>query len=359
MRISASQIKEWSLCQKKWYFNKVLKLDGGGSGYGATFGSVVHGVLENLHQGKDLYPLGWDRNLQSGHGELAQALVAKYQEEVKEIDPQGIESYFKLPVIEGVELIGYVDLWNKDSVVDHKTTGNLKYALDAKELASDTQMLIYAYALKALAGDIPPLVSLKHNVFLRKSPAKVKTTQAYATREAIEEQWETTKKIAEEMKAASEAEEAPKVSMGGQCQAYGGCPYAGVCAGALSLSRFPRRKISKPTKEVIVPPVSKECLSMSGLTLYIGCTPIKGDVETMTLDEVMTVILAGTGDNLMKYQSADTWHRRDALVVQAQQWAAQMSCAVVVPARETLDGDEKSLLRGLYSAAKFTIEPLG
>ena len=98
---------------------------------------------------------------------------------------------------------------------------------------------------------------------------------------------------------------------------------------------------------------------MSGLTLYIGCTPIKGDEETMTVDEVMTVILAGTGDSLQKYQAADTWQRRDVLVVQAQQWGSQMSCAVVVPSRETLDGDEKSLLRGLYSAAKFTIEPLG
>ena len=245
MRISASQIKTFELCQKKWFLEKIQKIPPGPPGYGATFGTVMHGCLERLQLGEEIYPEGWDERLRPGDSELVQDLLCLYKPMVDSVQ---VEKKFSVPVVEDITLTGYIDLLADSYVIDHKSTSSFKWALSAEELARDLQMMVYAYYALSQTSDKESLIKLQHNVFLRRSPAKRRTTVAYVSPDAILERWGEIKQTALKMKVVAGGE-CPPVAMGSQCHKYGGCPYAGLCSGVLTQGQLEKKMSSSSLED--------------------------------------------------------------------------------------------------------------
>jgi len=237
MRVSASQLKTYALCPKKWYLEKVEKVPPGPPGYGATFGTVLHACLERLQTGEEIYPEGWEAPLRFGDAELVQDLISMYQPLGEEVE---VEKRFEIEVIEDITMVGYIDLLLSSHVIDHKSTSSFKWALSAEDLARDLQMMIYGYYALQQAKDKKGLIKLQHNVFLRRRPAKRRTTVAYVSGQAILEKWEEIKSTALEMKQIASGER-PDTPMGNQCHKYGGCPFAGFCAGTLTRGQLEKK----------------------------------------------------------------------------------------------------------------------
>ena len=416
MRVSASQIKTFNLCQKKWYLEKVEKVPSGGVGYGAAFGTVLHRCLERLQKRQEVYPPGWSSALKVGDDLILKQLVALYSP----VEGAEVELRFEMPVIDGVTMLGFIDLLKPGHVIDHKTTSSYKWALSAKELASDTQMMIYAKAALDRMEE-PDLIKLQHNVFLRTPPAKMKTTLAYASPKAIMERWEQTKELVSQMREVASGS-CPVVAMGSQCHAYGGCPYAGVCAGTLTKGQFlavkaeekkmadelskklallEARKKGGPTASLPpevrelkgLPPVEEveargaeaaRCIvaaraeeeeakpkrkrgrprkvkaKETTLTVYLGCSPVKGgEVGATASSDAFLQVLEFHNITPEEYYASNAFDRRDALMAQVLGWLRGREpgpLAIVSPAASTWTPDERTFYSALRLYAQGVVE---
>ena len=354
MQISASQLKTYGLCPKKWYFEKVERLPRGKTSYGATFGSALHACLERIHLGEDPFPEGWDATLQYGDDELARGLIDLYQPD-EEVAPVNVEREIKLPVIDDITLLGYIDLYKPGKIIDHKTTKAMRWALSPKELARDLQMLVYAKWALDHEGPELEVVELRHNVFLRSAPVRYKATVAYATREAIMEKWYQIQETALLMKEARDCGSPPDTAMGDQCHAYGGCPYARICSGVVSLeeSRGAEREIEMPRKK-------KEEDVERKVVLYVGCFPTRREEAGvyLSLDAVFEQVLKVRGQKLSDYASSNAFDRRDSVAGDLEAWLKihEGTVHVTAPSVQGQVPDEKNLVWALRQYAKAIIE---
>jgi len=150
-----------------------------------------------------------------------------------------------------VTITGFIDYLTPDSVQDHKTGKRMKYAKSKNELEKDTQMLVYAKQLldsiKRDGQPEPAKISLRHN-FYCKDPEdlRVRKTEVWVTPEDVHSHWETLKAVAQEMSnvrrtANSWHQVAPPSNMARACQAYGGCPFRGICGGVESEEEYEAR----------------------------------------------------------------------------------------------------------------------
>ena len=349
MQISASQIKTFNLCRKKWYFEKVEKLPQGPPSYGAVFGSVLHSCLERLHKGEDPFPAGWSAPLKNGDTEVAKSLIDLY-EPTEGIEERNVERKISLPVIDDISLLGYIDLYKPGTIIDHKTSKAWKWALSARELARDLQMMVYARWALEQEPDLET-VELRHNVFLRTPPARYKKTVAYATSEAVMDQWYQVQETALLMKEARKGGP-PEIEMGNQCHAFGGCPFARICSGVVSLEEFKGRAGEKESEmsEREIPKV----------TLYIGCFPTKrAEGETyLSLDAVFMEVLKERGQTLSDYTGSHAFDRRDEIAGCMGSWLAGLKGPVHITAPSTQGQvpDEKNLVFAIRLYASTIIE---
>lgn len=144
VKLSASQIKLFKRCQRKWGFRYV---DGivGPSTPAQQFGTDTHTVLENyLKHGV------WK-------GDADHVAVAK--QGLEALPKPGValvEHPFALPILGGDALLrGVIDaVVSKPPtrVIDHKITSDLKYRMSEKKLQLDEQQIIYTYVAFNMLG---------------------------------------------------------------------------------------------------------------------------------------------------------------------------------------------------------------
>lgn len=344
MQISASQLKTFELCPKKWYFEKVKKLPRGEVSYGATFGSALHACLERLQKGEFPFPEGWDSTLREGDSGTVEALLSLYQP-VEGIEAKNVERKIAMDVIDDIKLIGFIDLYKPGKIIDHKTTKAMRWALSAKELAKDLQMLVYAKWALDQEGPELDVVELRHNVFLRTAPVRHKKTVAYATREAIMEKWYQIQETALLMKEARSGSQPPCVEMGDQCHAYGGCPYARICSGVASLEEFEARPEKKKEEEM---PKKETPEVKEDLTLFVGCHPITRNepCRYMSLDKLFLDFLAAHDMSVSSFSRMQAFARRDMLLEKVGPYLHSLEGPVHVtaPSSVSQSPDEKSLV---------------
>lgn len=233
---SASSIKTYKSCQRKWWLTKVRKLPTRSS-QANIIGTVAHSVCERYlladDQGYDretkkpveLYPEGWHIAVNTyqkhvpecrGHkdhpdyvpytdvgcdcphpvdGELTipeQAMLKKLISQaidagVLERHPgREIEKEIRFTGLEDDKLgtmsvIGFIDVLEPDMIQDHKTTGRMKYALSKAKLFEDIQMNLYGYHSAFIKeGRDPDLeyMWLRHNVYCKDpSDMRVRKTE--------------------------------------------------------------------------------------------------------------------------------------------------------------------------------------
>lgn len=236
-RFSVSQIDTWSLCKRKWGFQKIEKIEG--TNRYAQRGLAVHGHLENwLIDG--IPPPDNDK-----YGVLARTALAP----TMLLPPPGtceVERSFLYISRNGIPYLGFMDVWEREKIYDHKTTTDIKWRklTDAEwenvpeaartdspgPLSKNTQACLYAtvsaarynvskvplswiyYVDKNKPGPAKPV-----NIVLERSKAEaVVDAMDVIAAEIIEIGW-----------SAETARDLP--ANPGACESYGGCPYRERC----------------------------------------------------------------------------------------------------------------------------------
>ena len=384
MIISASQLKTFNRCQRLWWFEKVKQLPGRGSSYGATFGSVIHKVLERWlladHTGRspdgnpvDLYPQNWQYTddglrIEEEHEEVIKAIVQEAADKgiLQRRPGMQIEKHFLLDLIDDVQIQGYVDVYLPGEIQDHKSTGNMRYALSKAKLASDLQMLIYAYVGSLEFPDFEEWV-LQHNVFERSG--KMRTTTVQVPTADVIEHWEGVKETAFQMKILHD-DETPEEDwkqlndgMPDACNAYGGCRFIPICTDRETpehyRARYERLNMASP-KSKGLPTVKKTDPAPKRkptLTILKGIALQQGAVggRTTTLGTLLKDLVEATESTMQAYYKKNAFERRDLLKVVALDWAGGLDNDVVVLTSAHPTPDENSLLSAISPAASLIL----
>ncbi|MCP4897861.1 MAG: PD-(D/E)XK nuclease family protein [bacterium] len=269
---SASQIKTWLQCNRKWWFGKgPLHLPELDRGY-FTFGTVLHAVLERwlgaddlgndpkTGQPVDLYPQGWNETLSRDKDTMVSVSVEE-EDVIKKLVTLAIEEgilvrtpgrcmeqEFYLPVLETEDggiiwIMGYIDLLLADEVQDHKSTKSMRWAASPKKLKVDPQMLIYAMVIIQRCGEtgapMPEKIVVRHNTFCKDpADARVRKIVAEVTPDEVLTFLEEAQRICGRMVKQLTIEDWHNVPDANEtnpnengCNAYGGCPFLTVCSG--------------------------------------------------------------------------------------------------------------------------------
>jgi len=305
LQVSASQLKTFDLCPRKWFLGKVARLPGSKKVYGHTFGTVLHARIEAWLRASpngrnpdgspfEHYPEGWwkgdegeevlpeDRDLIKGL--ISDAIHAGYL--LRSPQQQVEKEFFVLmsgssqdPVI----LKGFIDLVLPGEIVDHKGTKSMRYALTEDQpkdegvpladrpksrLRKDLQLSLYAKVLMDQSPEVLEEVRVTHNIFDR-TLGTVHQRSTVIPREEIEATWSRCTDMALDMQAAKALPEKQWKEVEGRygtpamdsaCNAYGGCPYLTMCMGRETLKRFRARqlRLAAPAVPKTAPPSALE-----------------------------------------------------------------------------------------------------
>jgi len=263
-----------------WLFNSITQSWADGPLEGQKFGDKVDIYPEDWRWSRD-----WDGNKEQ---EVDDQEAEWIQELINEAINKGImirwngrtlERAIKADVIPGVKLIGFIDVdivdpeTNVLRIKDYKTfsnsgarylkisteefnesvagmehlKGTMTYdrkmeALEEKWLGSDTQQNIYAHVRAVELGKEDEEIEVSHIQFpkFRKSRKGVRSVEAMTTPKGRAELWRRIQDTAAKMidvKAGDSYEELlPEDDKA--CQAYGGCPYASICAGIETVEQY-------------------------------------------------------------------------------------------------------------------------
>ena len=218
---SASQIRLFRRCNRKWYFNKIEGIPIP-STKAADLGKKLHEELENYlkfgialknpltRAGLKFLP---DPNAE---GDL-------YVEEKVEVKTE------EMPV----PIIGFADLielrHGEVEITDHKTTSNFRYCKSPEELRTDPQAIIYgAFCLEQFD---PPSgrVNFRHIYYNTKKPDS-RATAIVLTDEEITKGLQALAQTMQDMEQASARATSEVTANPQACSDFGGCPFKSKCA---------------------------------------------------------------------------------------------------------------------------------
>lgn len=250
-RISASQIKTYLDCKRKWAWIYIANIRPP-SGEAASFGQRTHSILEDYQK----TGIAWDHTTEEGR------VARKALQFLPAPDPNALtEASFTFdtvrtgddrPVSEGRHLLfnGFIDLtlppnyeWEHTSpyptIIDYKTCGTTQYALTVTTLPEDPQAVIYAYHAMAKYQTTHADLMWLYLPRRTSTPLPVK----------VRLDWETTKTkfrklevLAREIERTHDAVTDPLTlpPTESSCDKYGGCPFKGRCN--LQASKTPQQR---------------------------------------------------------------------------------------------------------------------
>ena len=302
LTISASQLATAWDCERKWWLERVAKLPDVPKGY-LTFGTVLHACLERwasadeTGRGKDgrpveVFPEGWEEVEEKGvrarvtpnEAALIRRLVEQAVERglVQRGDGRVLERELRLPVIAGVDLVGFVDVfvpgssgedrleddeiahlrYTRPEIHDHKTFGESstrflkqKDPTSPNYLGVDQQLLTYAAATSLIDGWDGPVV-VRHNQFPKfDDPRGPRSVEAVVPVEMWAEHWARVQDTAARLLKVRDIkrwDDVPGPYGSEVCQKYGGCPFREICGRRTTLDGFrasiERRKAESGTR---------------------------------------------------------------------------------------------------------------
>lgn len=314
--ISPSQIGTFEDCNRFWWFERIMRLAQPPGPDHFTFGTVLHAVNERYLSASsngrvpepslgrvwqtgplkdqvagdpvNLYPSTWETTYErdGSRGKTVTPTEARFIKKlVTEAIEKGIlvrsegtqvERKLFLPVIEGVNLTGYIDVYRPQDgtiplIEDHKSygKGSVRYLKRENSdspnfLGSDQQLKTYAWATSELDG-YDGDVKVQHNQFPKfpgKSPTSVEAT---ITAEEIEEHGEYIRDVAARMvrvAAIKKWDDVPGPKDTGKCDRWYGhaCPHHKICGRMESpeqhkvrVSRLIESQSDKPRLDLPLP----------------------------------------------------------------------------------------------------------
>ncbi len=286
LTISASQLATAWDCERKWWLERVALLPDVPKPY-LTFGTVLHACLERwcsadetgrAEDGRpiEVFPPGWEEVEEKGitarvtpnEAALIRRLVDQAVERgiVQRGDGRVLERELRLPVIEGVDLVGFVDVFVPGTVRifpdsmrraeqatipeihDHKTFGESSTRFlkqpgpeSPNYIGADQQLLTYAAATSLADGWDGPVV-VRHNQFPKfDDPRGVRSVEAVVPPEVWAEHWTRVQETAARLLQIREIkrwDDVPGPYGSEVCQKYGGCPFRDICGKRSTLDGF-------------------------------------------------------------------------------------------------------------------------
>lgn len=222
-RASPSQLTTWKLCNRKWFYAKVLGLPEPQSA-STQLGSDTHAALEAYIERR---PVVADAEVGRILTHVWDSALMQQMRDVK----ASVEAEIRVE-IEGVPLIGRIDAhWFEGDtiyIVDHKTTKDFKWAKTEQEATYDPQTIVYC-----LWGLQQPGITraVFHYHYIRTvSPAQApRLVTVEHTKESLAPYVEAAAEMLRSMQHAKgltehEVERTPE-----SCHAFGGCPFRGQC----------------------------------------------------------------------------------------------------------------------------------
>jgi hypothetical protein len=252
--VSASQVRLFQECQRKWFIRYVLKVETPTTP-AQQLGTDIHASIEHYERTGEILDNKWKRFV---------VAVIPFLPKLP-ADDLLIEHRFTLPTFEGGPWwLGYIDLAYEEKLLhlpeecgdpavtsqlpvvnDHKTTSDFRYAKTPAEIQDDTQMCSYAKWVQdkqidfvGAATDVRARLLYIHT---RRKKVQVKPVETVLTRERVLAVWERDLDIVRRMVAAEQNEEAEALLPNtATCGKYGGCAYRKLCG--LEIITNPGRK---------------------------------------------------------------------------------------------------------------------
>ena len=219
---SASQIKTFKSCPRKWFRESILG-ERPPAGPAALRGQKIHAELEDF----------LEHGIEPKDG-TAQAL-AKMVPSSGLVPANQIEvGFLWTPSSWGVPAKGFVDLCLPPyEIIDHKSTASLYYALTEEQARRDPQALIYAGA--AFAGVLghsfdSERIRFRLNYGTTRGAVKTGSVFVDLSREEVEEGLKDLGQTVKQMATLSDFEKWQEIGPNyGACEKFGGCPFAKDC----------------------------------------------------------------------------------------------------------------------------------
>ena len=140
---SASQIKLYQRCPRRWYYQYIEKLPTPPPSEALAYGSLIHEQIEGQIQG----PEPPNQDLINEPLKLYKHAIA-YLNHLWRLYHAGwalVEKDIHIDTPSGIPIVGRADVVSIGRIIDHKTTSNKKYILTPEKLAQDLQANIYVY----------------------------------------------------------------------------------------------------------------------------------------------------------------------------------------------------------------------
>lgn len=222
VHVSPSQVHTWRACRRKWSYSRIRPR---AENRFALFGTNTHSQLEGWL--RDQTPPDW--TTPEGKCAIAGLHLLPPPKTVAVEVPLELE-------FEGVLYVGHIDaLGYQDglvTIIDHKTTGDFKWAKTTEELEDDPQWIIYGYwAVQAFKAER----AQGRWVYYRRKPPAAEPRDIVATAEELTRRFrELHERDGKAIVAAAglPPEELPRNMS--HCDAYGGCPYRLECLDGVS-----------------------------------------------------------------------------------------------------------------------------
>ena len=230
-RISASQMKTATLCARKWWFERISDLPPAPPSKSMLLGSAIHKEVE-LWIKRGEQPVDLRAKALADCYPRTPLLVSSLLSEV-EVNLQGLS----VPLLGYIDLVDLRGLHETLEVVDFKTLSNWKWAKTELELASDLQMIPYAFW--AFRHYEPNSVSVTH-LQVHTSTSVVGSATAKLTRDMVTQTWTDTLVPLSDRMAGWAQKDTPNdvPATLSACSAFGGCPYLSVCNRGAPQSPF-------------------------------------------------------------------------------------------------------------------------
>lgn len=240
--VSASQIENFLLCERKWFFKSIMRLPTPEHA-SAKLGKEVHDSIEKYLLGQiraeQLHPLA-RRVYERGHLPDPTIHAGRYE----------VERALEGETIEGVPVEGYIDLLELDMITDWKTRGDVaRYAKTAEQLTTDIQLAIYARYARARGLGADDSIRVRHVNIGTKAPNPITQSGPIDLADAdVKRTFEKTinpavRRMREVALLPSPLRVTPNIRA---CTAFGGCPFREKCNAAERVSAIPTIGASPP-----------------------------------------------------------------------------------------------------------------
>lgn len=272
-RASASQIKTFRACNRKWYYESVKRMRPPSRNEASlNRGTAIHAIIEHYLVYGELV----------GDADLIDLMRGSiwWLDALRACGTLLVEHSFESTADWVVKTSGFIDVVHRTDdllhVIDHKTTSNFRWMSNEEQLRQDPQAIIYCTEAMRLFPDYDE-VSFTHHYILTARPTEPRFVTVTFTREELDRAIGEINLTERAMEQASTSEDATQVLQTlSSCGMYGGCPFAGICHDPFEMLAAPTQKENSMldnlfnknttgTAATEVPPVIP--------TVYINCAP--------------------------------------------------------------------------------------